>query len=104
MIDREQEYMLSGDSVIVAIKDNVTCELDGESVILNIPKGVYYGLDSVGAFIWTMIEEPRSIHAIRDAILDEYEVEPDRCESDLLALIRDLAKNELVEVSSVTRC
>lgn len=103
MTKQEPESGLSGDSVVVAVKDSVSCDLDGETVILNVPEGVYYGLDPVGTFIWQQIAQPRTINALRDAVLEEYEVEPDRCEADLLELIRDLASNRLVEVSHVAR-
>jgi|SRR5579872_2753902 len=89
---------ITGDSVVVAIKDNVSCALDGETVILNASEGIYYGLDPVGTFIWGLIEQPRSLNAIRDAILEEYDVDAGRCEADLVALIGDLASNRLVEV------
>jgi hypothetical protein len=35
-------------------------------------------------------------------LLEEYEVEPDRCESDLFALLQDLAVGELIEIQVET--
>ena len=90
---------LALDSVVVASKDQVSCSLENEVAIVHVTAGVYYGLDPVGARIWELIKTPRSVRSIRDALLAEYEVEPDRCESDLLALLRDLREVGLVEVS-----
>ena len=90
------ERMLSGRSIVVAAKEQVSCNLAEEAVILNLKAGVYYGLNPVGARIWNLIQEPRTVHEIRDAILEEYDVDPDRCESDLLVLLRDLAAKELI--------
>src|SRR3712207_3035644 len=78
------------DSVVMATREQVSSDLAGEAVILNFANGVYYGLDSVGASIWQIIQEPHSVRAVRDRILEEYDVEPERCEHDLLALLRDL--------------
>ena len=50
---------ISDRSVVVATKDQVSCDLAGEAAILNIKSGVYYGLDPVGARIWTLMQEPR---------------------------------------------
>ena len=33
-------------SVVVAAKDQVSCNLEGEAAILSLAKGTYYGLDS----------------------------------------------------------
>jgi hypothetical protein len=82
----------------VAAKDQVSSDLGGEVAILDLKAGVYYGLDAVGARIWSLIQEPRTVNEIRDILLEEYEVEPERCEHDLLALLRRLADEGLVEV------
>ena len=92
--------MVSGSSTVVAAKDQVSSDLGGEVAILDLKAGVYYGLDAVGARIWSLIQEPRTVNEIRDILLEEYEVEPERCERDLLALLRRLADEGLVEVRS----
>ena len=89
---------LLGRSVVTAAKDQVSCDLAGEAAILNLKSGVYYGLDPVGARIWKLIQEPRSVDEIRKALLDEYDVEPERCQSDLLALLEKLLAEGLIEV------
>ena len=91
--------MIAKGSIVVAVKDQVSSDLAGEIVILDLTRGVYYGLDAVGAHIWALLQEPRSVEAIRDAILAEYEVEPERCEHDLLALLGNLESAHLIEVS-----
>ena len=92
------EHTVSGSSVAVATTDQVSADLDGEAVILNLESGVYYSLDQVGAHIWVLIQEPRTVHEIRDAILEEYEVDPDRCERDIVTLLEQLADAGLVEI------
>ncbi len=92
------ETIVSAGSTIVATKDQVSADLDGESVILSLKSGVYYGLDPVGATVWGLIQEPKSLSEVLDAVLQEYDVEPERCQRDLLALLQDLAEKDLVEV------
>jgi hypothetical protein len=69
---------------VTAIQDQVSTNLDDEAVILNLKDGVYYGLNPMGARIWDLIQESRTVVEIRNMILEEYEVEPERCEQDLL--------------------
>ena len=85
-------------SILVTAKDIISSDLVGEVVILDLKTGVYYGLDAVGARVWTLIEESRSVGDIRDIIVSEYEVGPDRCEQDLLSLLEDLNARGLVEI------
>ena len=87
------------DSVVVASPDQVSCALEDEVAIVHVKDGVYYGLDPVGARIWELIRTPRRVRFIRDALLAEYQVEAERCESDLLQLLRDLRAAGLVDVS-----
>ena len=92
--------MVSGDSTVVAAKDQVSSDLGGEVAILDLKAGVYYGLDAVGARIWSLIQEPRTVNEIRNILLEEYEVEPERCERDLLVLLQSLADEGLIEVEA----
>ncbi len=86
------------DSVVVATRGQVSSDLADEVVILNLGDGVYYGLDAIGATIWSYIQEARSLRTVRDYLLAEYDVAPVQCEHDLLALVQDLARSGLVEV------
>ena len=90
--------MVSGSSTVVAAKDQVSSDLGGEVAILDLKAGVYYGLDAVGARNWSLIQEPRTVNEIRIILLEEYEVEPERCERDLLVLLKRLASEGLIEV------
>jgi hypothetical protein len=94
--------VVSVGSSVVAAKDQVSSDLGGEVAILDLKGGTYYGLDHVGARIWGLLQEPRTVEEIRDVLLSEYEVEPDRCERDLLALLQRLADEKLVEVGGGT--
>ncbi len=89
---------LSTSSSVVAANDQVSSDLGGEVAILHLKTGTYYGLDVVGARIWSLIQEPRTVEEIRDVLVSEYEVEPDRCERDLIALLQGLADKGLIEV------
>ena len=88
---------INGETVFIAIKDQVSANLENEAVILHLKDGVYYGLNPVGARIWNLLQEPRSVNQLRDVLLSEYEVEPRRLEEDLLQLLQELAGRGLIE-------
>jgi hypothetical protein len=85
-------------SVVVAASEQISCPLGEESAILNLKDSVYYGLDPVGAHVWKLLKEPKSIGALRDALMDEYDVEAERCEQDLLELLEKMRVEGLIEV------
>jgi hypothetical protein len=89
---------LSLNSIVVATKEQVSCSLDDESAILNMKNSVYYGMDSVGTRIWNLLRQPRTVCEIRDAMLKEYDVEPERCERDLLELLGEMKAEGLIDV------
>jgi len=86
-------------SIVVAIQEQISSNLAGEAVILNLKTGVYFGLNEVGARIWSLIQHPQSVRDLRAALLAEYEVEPDVCDRDLLQLLQELEAADLIEVS-----
>ena len=89
---------LSPSTVVVAARDQISADVGGEAVILVLKSGQYYGLNDVGTRIWELLQEPKAAGDIRDAILEEYAVEPEVCEKELLALLTELAGEEMIEV------
>ena len=90
------------ESTVVAIKDQISADLAGEIAILNVKSGIYYGLNPVGASVWKLIQEPRTVSQVRDALLKEYDVQAERCEKDLLNLLERLEEEKLVELRNET--
>jgi hypothetical protein len=85
-------------TTVVASRQQVSSELDGETVVLSMQDAHYYGLDGVAARIWELVREPMCLGAVRDTILQEYDVTPAQCDADVLAFVRDLAEKALIEV------
>jgi hypothetical protein len=90
---------ISTSSIVVATKDQVSSDLAGETVLLSMQSAMYYGLDEVGSRIWELVRAPIRVSELRDAITAEYDVEPERCEADVLGFLRELAANGLIEVT-----
>ena len=89
----------SENTQITVEKNQVSTDLGGEAAILNLTNGVYYGLDSVGARVWNLIQQPRTFSELRDILLEEYAVDTPRLESDLRNLLNQLADERLVQIS-----
>jgi hypothetical protein len=90
----------NSDSCVVLSDEQVSTSLGQETVILGMGDGVYYGLDSVGARVWALLATPRRVSELVRAVVGEFDVTPEQCERDVLALLDDLSERRLVrEVS-----
>jgi hypothetical protein len=86
---------VSLDDALTVAEDTVFRELEGESVLLNLESGMYFGLDAVGTRVWRLFEETRSLRAVRDRLTEEYDVDPATAERDLLELADALVQKGL---------
>lgn len=86
------------DSIVSAAPEQLSCDLADESAILNLKNTVYYGLDPVGTRIWHMLQQPTKVSELRDRLLDEYDVEAEQCERDLLGLLEAMRDEGLIQV------
>ena len=75
-------------------------ELDGETVILNLSSGTYFGLNAVGTRVWQLLESHTSLKEVLDTMGDEFEVEAAMLEADLLRLVAQFSREELVSQSA----
>jgi hypothetical protein len=91
---------ISPSTQVKAVNDQVSCDLAGEAAILDLRSGIYYGLDPVGAKVWELIQQPLEVSSIVSQILDEYDVDEERCRNDVLALLSQLLERDLIEVCS----
>lgn len=87
-------------SVVCQSQDQVASEVDGEVVMMSIEKGNYYGLNPVGSRIWQLIETPVSVSALCDQLSEEFEVDRDTCQSEVLALLAELEAQSLIEIGA----
>ena len=89
--------MINLQSIVVTAPNYLSTDLGGELVLLNLEDGVYYGLNTVGVYIWSLIQQPRTVESICEAVQARFEVDFERCQADVLALLEDLATHTLIE-------
>jgi|SRR5579862_4093720 len=94
---------LSINSIVSVAPEQLSCALGDESAILNLKNTVYYGLDPVATRIWNLIQQPISVRELKGRLMDEYDVDADQCESDLLSLLETLLNEGLILVESPDR-
>lgn len=88
---------LTRETRIVVTGDQVSADLEGETVILHMTEGAYYGLDRVGSRIWHSLAAPVALGDVLQRVLDEFDVEESRAWEDLVQLVRELLDRGLVQ-------
>jgi hypothetical protein len=86
------------DDTVCASKTQVSNHLGDEVAILELDKGVYYGLNPTGARVWDLLRSPTSVRSLLDALLADYDVDGDTARQDLLELLDSLRAHGLIEV------
>ena len=91
---------IAEETILVAAASSVSADLEGEAVILDTDAGEYYGLNEVGARIWTLLQEPMAFGELIDTLLQEYSVDRARCELEVRSLLGSMIESGLIEVHS----
>jgi hypothetical protein len=86
-------------SRVVVTGNHLACNLAGEAVILNLENGVYYGVNPDGTRVWNLVQEPRTFADLREALLDEFDVETSSLEENLRTLLEQLFEHGLITIT-----
>lgn len=78
--------------------DWLAAKVGSELVMMSAAKGNYIGLSEVGARIWELIEAPRTIESLCDALIAEYAVDPETCRAEVDAFLATLARHNAVRI------
>ncbi len=88
------------DSIISQIEEIVASEIDGETVMMSIENGEYYGLDLVGSEIWKHLGSPFKVADLIDALLAKYDIDRETCKKDVLVFLNELSGNKIIQVKN----
>jgi len=86
------------ESVVVASNAVLATSLGEETVLLDPVEGIYYSLNEVGSRVWELLQTPTPVATVCLRLREEYAVEPDSCERDVLRVITDLLDRGLADV------
>ena len=73
-------------------------EVSGEIVLLDLASESYFGLDEIGARIWALLNEEKTVGQIVEILLEEYEVDRARLERDVNELLENLLEAGLIKM------
>lgn len=77
----------------------VGTNIEGQTALMSIVNGSYYGMDRIGSRVWVLIAQPRAVTEVVDQLLTEYAVERAACEDHVLAFLQTLADADLLQIT-----
>ena len=75
-------------------------EVQGETVLLQLDSGEYFGLDEIATRIWQLIVEKGDLDDLETAMLAEFDVERDVLSRDIQRVVNELAAKRLIEIGA----
>lgn len=79
--------------------DVLTSSIGEETVMLDVEKGFYFGLDPVATRIWELLESPVRVADLCTQLVDEFEVTPEACSADVATFLESLRENGLIDIA-----
>ena len=77
----------------------ISSKMDNEVVMMSVEKGNYYGLNRVGSEIWEKLTEPTTVAGLCEKLQQEFNVEKDQCERDVIKYLEKLVEEGLILVA-----
>lgn len=93
---RRQAGGMPADAKLRPARDVLAAERDGVTVLLDLRRAVYLGLDEVGTVAWREIEGGASAESLTRRICEEYDAPPDAVRADMQMFVTELRRRRLV--------
>jgi len=71
-------------------------QLGEDCVMLDLKSGTYFGLDPVGARVWQLLNDGKSIDETCAILAIEFDATREQIDADVSQLVKELAANGLV--------
>lgn len=80
------------------VRQMAAADVGGESVVLHLESGRYFGLNPVAAAVLEWLAEPLTLEELTARLVDRYMVDAERARQDLTQLLAALRQRKLIEV------
>src|SRR5688500_2479161 len=96
----EHEPLVHGSTVLRVAESVLKRTAGTETVLLDLDSEEFFGLDGVGARVFELLEGPRRLDDVVDALLTEYEVDRDTLTADVSDLVSELVTRNLLVIDA----
>jgi hypothetical protein len=75
----------------------ISGRLHDEMVMMDMEQGKYFSLNQTATAIWEFLENPLTMDELCDRLMEEYEVDRERCLEEVNEYIEEMMKLSLVK-------
>jgi hypothetical protein len=83
---------------LLSVNDHLVASdvVDDEAVIINLDNGMYFTMDKVGAELWQLLAQPRSLAAMASILAGRYGIAESEVLRDVEEVVDELLREQLV--------
>lgn len=85
------------ESIYKRAQGYVSTDMDGETVMLGVERGAYFGIRGVGTVIWDLLESPQSVGALTARLCETHEIDEATCRADVERFVSELLNEGMIE-------
>ena len=74
----------------------LSSEIDGETIMMSVENGKYYGLNAVASRIWELVQKEPLFSELIQELIVEFKVDEELCRQDTHEFITQLSQNNLI--------
>lgn len=83
---------------VILNQELLQSEIDGETIMMSIDNGKYYGLNNVASRIWEIIKDEPVYSEIIEKLLEEYNIDKDQCEEETTVFLESLIEKKIIKI------
>ncbi|MBD2866514.1 lasso peptide biosynthesis PqqD family chaperone [Paenibacillus oceani] len=88
------------DQIVMQSDGFLASNMNDEKVMMSVESGKYYNLGSIGGRIWELIESPTSVRQVVTSLREEYEIDQDACERQVLSFLQTMLTEKLIRTGT----
>ena len=92
--------MLEKNNILNRNADILVNEVDGETVMMSIENGSYYGMNPTGNYIWNLLEQEKSIADLLENIAKTFTLSKEQCENEVLPFIQKMIDEKILLIKA----
>ncbi|MBN2669518.1 MAG: lasso peptide biosynthesis PqqD family chaperone [Bacteroidales bacterium] len=89
------------DKIIYVNTDLLNSQIDGETVMMSLELGKYFGLNEVGSKIWELIQTPKTLNKVVEQLVEIYEIDYATCLKETSEFLASLYEQKLIYFDKV---
>ncbi len=88
--------MLEKNQIIYRNSEILVNEVGGETVMMSIENGTYYGMNPTGNYIWNLLQEESSIEELLVKLSNTYNLSEDQCQKEVLPFVQTMIDEKIL--------